>query len=171
MMPKSQRERLRTTPTIGDSSIEDDRQLEGTEDDRQHVHRQHSRPCASSPSRAAPPPLPRAAAPVQRPLPDRPHGAALCSTARRCSGTATHHIPNQRGGGRGVRGRVRLSGRAGGVCAKGLRRVCLGTGRVCVRVPAGQSPRHASFCTAFPCGATMPFLVRSLSSRGLSAFP
>ena len=29
MMPKSQCERLRTTPTIGDSSIEDDRQLEG----------------------------------------------------------------------------------------------------------------------------------------------
>ena len=43
MMPKSQRERLRTAPTIGDSSIEDDRQLEGIEDEAAHPQRRWCR--------------------------------------------------------------------------------------------------------------------------------
>ena len=43
MMPKSQRERLRTTPTIGDSSIEDDRQLQGTEDEAARPQRRWCR--------------------------------------------------------------------------------------------------------------------------------
>ena len=112
-----------------------------------------TQPMCVLPKPRCPAPLrsPRAAALVQRPLPDRSHGAALCRAARRCTTRATPNtaIPTRRRPRRsGRRPAERASGRVPMLGAGAV--VCLSTGRVCVRVP---SPKNASLCTAVSFGA------------------